>query len=270
MSKKLKRFLNRRKQQKPFTAWPKEFQIGDNDKPLLATMTGEPFQLSRIHYTISNAEALQRAFSEMKCMDFDTTLNRWTWMYHAEAEDIKFTVSFRDLAQGDNYLILGSFYLPTEHRMYLDVNSFDRTVEALKFFDKHIHRDIASLSHVQIVNTFFEAIPGRIPNWNDFFDRDNPEMPENTSRLDEIADDGSLSRSEKIALAQKEMDETLRKPMKEVESLSIHLYEDGIEAFDAALKTRHLIAGEHWRGNTAFTFLDVFQKMQLGVCPDGE
>jgi hypothetical protein len=265
MSKKLKRFLNRRKQQKTYMAWPEEFQIGENEKPLLATMTGEPFQLARIHYDIQSVEAIQRAFSEMECMDFDATLNRWTWMYHAEAETIKFTVSFRDLAQGDNHLILGSLYLPTEHHMYLDVNSFDRTVAALKFFDKHIRRDIASLSHVQIVNTFFQAIPGQIPSQTDFFDRDNPEKPENNSRLDEIADNSTLTRSEKIALAQKEMDETLRNPMKEVESLPIHLYEDGIDAFDAALKMRHLIAGEHWRGNTAFTFLDVFQKMRLGV-----
>jgi hypothetical protein len=62
MSKILKRFFNRRKQQKPFTAWPKEFQIGENEKPLLATMTGEPFQLARIHYHIPSTEAIQRAF----------------------------------------------------------------------------------------------------------------------------------------------------------------------------------------------------------------
>ena len=47
-------------------------------------------------------------------------------------------------------IVMGSFYFPTEDRMYLDVNSIDRAMAAIEFFDKHLSRDAASLSHLQI------------------------------------------------------------------------------------------------------------------------
>jgi hypothetical protein len=264
MSKKIKRFFSRNKKRKSIKTWPKEFNIGENEKPLLATMTGEPFQLARIHYDLSCKKTIECVFTEMKCMDFDQNLNRWVWNYHAEAKKIKFKSSYNDIPKQHRPIVIGSFYLPTEQHMYLDVNSFDRTVEAIKFFDKHISCKVARLSHVQVVNKLFEAVPGEIPSQNDFFDSDHPEKPDGKSSLDEIAADSSLSKSEKMVLAQKNMDENLRKPMKEIESIPLHFYEEGIDSFDGALKMRHVIAVEHWSGNPAFSFHDIFQKMFLG------
>jgi hypothetical protein len=71
MTKKIKKILGRTKQQSPSKPWPKEFKIGENKRPLLATMTGEPFQVARIHYDLIDKDKVQSAFAEMKCMEFD-------------------------------------------------------------------------------------------------------------------------------------------------------------------------------------------------------
>lgn len=149
--------------------------------------------------------------------------------------------------------------------MYVDVNSFDRAIAAIQFFDQHLSRDVALLSHIQIVNKFFQAVPGIIPSQDDYFDRFAPDKPDNMSRLEKMSADNTLSKNEKIALFQQEMDEDLRKPLMEVESLPLHFYEDGIEGLKGALKMRHMIAFEHWCGNVTFSYIDIFKKMFPGM-----
>lgn len=261
MSKKLKRFLGRHKQQSPVKKWPEQFHADENERPLFVTMTGEPLQLARIHYDLLSKDEVERAFAALECMDFDPTLKRWTWNYHAEAKKLIFQSSYDDLPKEVRPIVIGSFYFPTEQRMYVDVNSFDRTIAAVQFFDKFVSREFALLSHVQIVNKFFQAVPGMVPSQEDFFDRFSPERPDHRTYLDEIAENTTLTRNEKIELAQQDMDEHLKEKIKEVESLSINFYEDGIESLDGALKMRKIIAFEHWRGNLAFTFVDVFKKL---------
>ncbi|MBA3006771.1 MAG: hypothetical protein KJ900_02900 [Proteobacteria bacterium] len=260
MSNKLKRLLSRNKQHTPEKKWPQEFHIDENEKALLTTLTGEPLQLVRIHYDLLDKDAMEQTFSKLKCMAFDADRQRWVWHYDEEARKLKFQTPIKNLPKHVGSIVLGSFYLPTKDHLYLDVNSFDRAIEAIAFFDKHLSRTTASLSHIQIVNKFFTAIPDFVPSHDDFFAHFALEKPANTSSLDAIAADTTLSQHEKLERFQQEMDEHLKEPMKEIESFLIHCYEDGFEGLKGGLKMRHIIAFQHWQGNTDFSFFDIFQK----------
>lgn len=261
MSTKLKRLLSRNKRLTPVKQWPQEFHIDKNEKVLLTTMTGEPLQLARIYYDLLDKDAVEHAFTHLKCMTFDPDRKRWVWHYADEARKLKFKASHRDLPKDIGEIVLGSFYLPTQQNMYLDVNSFDRAIEAIQFFDKHLSRTTASLSHIQIVNKFLAAIPDMVPSHDDFFAHFALERPANTSSLDAIAADTTLSQHEKLERFQQEMNEHLKEPMKEIESFLIHCYEDGFEGLKGGLKMRHIIAFQHWQGNMDFSFFDIFQKI---------
>ena len=267
MSNKIKRLFARKKQQSPARAgkWRKGLNVDEKDRPLLVTMTGEAFQLARIHYDILCKDDIEHTFAKLKCMDFDPLQPRWVWNYHAEAQKLIFETSYDGIPKEYRPIVIGSFYLPTEQRMYLDVNSFDRAIAAIPFFDKHLSRKCAFLSHIQIVNKLFQAVPGIIPRQNDFFDPLSPERPDKISSFEEIAADKTHTQAEKLALAQREMDENLKKPIEEIESLRINFYEDGIESLKGALKMRRIIAFEHWQGNVTFSFFDIFKKIIPGM-----
>lgn len=265
MSNKIKRAFGRKRPHSAAKKWPKAFNADENTRPLFVTMTGEPLQLARIHYDIIDRAEIERAFAALKCMDFDPSQPRWVWNYHAEAQKLKFDTSYDGIPRKHRPIVIGSFYFPTAQRMYLDVNSFDRAIAAIPFFDKHLSRKCAFLSHIQIVNKLFQAVPGIIPRQNDFFDPLSPERPDKISSFEEIAADKTHTQAEKLALAQREMDENLKKPIEEIESLRINFYEDGIESLKGALKMRGIIAFEHWQGNVTFSFFDIFKKIIPGM-----
>jgi len=186
MSNKIKRLIGLKKQ-----------RTTEKKRPLLATMTGEPLQLARIHYDLLGEQEVERTFSRLKCMDFDPLQKRWTWNYHEEAKKLKFQSPYDAIPKEHRPIAIGSFYFRvTEQRMYLDVNSFDRAIAAIQFFDTHLNRDVASLSHIQVVNKFFEAVPGMIPRQNDYFDPGLPERPDDKSGFEELAADKTLKRNE--------------------------------------------------------------------------
>ena len=146
--------------------------------------------------------------------------------------------------------------------MYLDVNSFDRVVQAILFFDEFLNCDILFLSHIQVVNKLFDAIPGIVPKPREYFDSNVPNKPDGTYHsLEALIFDDSLDQNKKQSMVYEYMDNVSRQPIDQVESLAIHFYEDGIEHIDVLLKMRNIVAYEHWRGNKDFTLKDVFNQM---------
>jgi len=47
--------------------------------------------------------------------------------------------------------------------------------------------------------------------------------------------------------------------------VQIHYYEDGIQGFVSALKTRQIVALQHWLGNSEYRMFDVLQSMQKSM-----
>lgn len=262
MSNILKKLFQRKT--KPVRAKNRHQDINNTPykNALLTTLTGEPLQLARIHFVISHQDGVIHDFEKMKCMAYDDDKRRWVWQYDNEAGKLSFTTRRKDLPKNIGSIVLGSFYLPNAERMYLDVNSFDRAIAAIQFFDQHLSRENALLSHIQIVNKCFQITQDmRPPAHNKFLDPLFPDEPDEDEFIEEILGDTSLNKEEKLLRFQQRFQDDVRKPLSPIESLPIHFYTDGIEGLKSGLKMRHLIALKNWTGDEKFTFIDIFQQM---------
>lgn len=264
MSKKLKRLFSRNRKKGSSKSDVKGFHEKTGQKTLLTTMTSEPCQFARIHYDLLKKNELEKIFSKLKCIDYDPNNKRWVWLYRAEAKKLKFEKSYNDIPSRFHPIVIGSFFMPTNDRMYLDVNSFDRAIKAIQFFDKYLNRNVLFLSHIQVVNKLFKAVPGIIPKPNEYFDSGSPNKPNEDSSLDALVEDEALDQSQKQILALRYIEDEAKRSIEQIESLPIHFYDEGIEGLEACLKMRNVIAREHWRGNKNYTFNDFIQKMFSG------
>lgn len=234
----------------------------EQGQQLAATTTGEFFQPIRVHYDMLDTEQLQARFSKLHCMEYADPQNRWVWLYTKEAKRLK----FRQNPRTDAPVVLGEFLLKGDDKGVLNLRSFERATEAIVFFDKHVRRSVFQATAVTIVNRLFrveEVIS--IPSLDQFFESFDVEEqdPEVFLRTAKGLVSGIDDLKERFELPDKHFDETIQTPMPEMERLPIHYYEDGIGPLTTSLTIRQIIAMEHWKGNTDYTWADYVRDSRL-------
>ena len=143
-----------------------EEQAGKPDG-LCCTTTGEVFQPVRIYYEALKIMKILKVFNNLKCMDFDEARPRWVWLYTGEAAHL----GFRKPAVNPKHpVVLGSFIRFYDDLIYLDVNSMERALAAITFFDKHLPRAAARLWYVSLINRVFSHKEAQQFDANQYFD----------------------------------------------------------------------------------------------------
>lgn len=231
------------------------------------TTTGEIYQPVRVHYVVSNFRRVIKTFNRLQCVDFDPAQDRWVWLYTAEAKKIKFKKK-----ADEGPVVLGSFLKKGPNEVVLDVRSFERAVEGIVFFDRHIPRKAARVTDVSVVNRLFDVQEGNSSTFDHFFDSETVVRNDPEKTLQEIEQIGSTAQDEDVKRASifAHMEEKLREPLPEIERFPVHFYEDGIASVDLALRSRQVIAMQHWSGNTRYTYADYIQELIKGSALDKE
>jgi len=134
---------------------PQYLEMKKGNKVLITTMTKEPYMLARIHYDLLDKLIIQDVFSDLRCMNYDRIKDRWVWLYEDESRKVKFSALYDEIPQERRPIVLGSFYSMNEKEMYLNVNSFDRAVKAILFFDEYFTRTAARVSDITVLNKIF-------------------------------------------------------------------------------------------------------------------
>ena len=225
-------------------------------------MTGEFFQPIRVHYDVLDTEQLQTRLSKLHCMEYVDHQDRWVWLYTKEAKRLKFKQNPRT----DAPVVLGEFLLKGEDKGVLNLRSFERATEAIVFFDKHIRRSILQATAVTVVNRLFRAEEvTSIPSLDQLFEKAEVEEQDPEGFLRTVV--GSVSGINKVInrfeLLDKHFGDATQKPMPEMERFPIHYYEDGIGPLTTSLTIRQIIAMEHWKGNTDYTWADYIRDSGL-------
>jgi hypothetical protein len=236
----------------------------DQSRAFLVTITGEPYQPARVHYSLFNKGKLADTFTKLKCMDYDKSKQRWVWLYSKEAKKLKFANSYSSLPWNKRPIVLGSFFSKTAGQMFLNVNSFDRATKAIEFFDKHLDRSIAQVTDIEIVNRFFEnPFAGDVPGHEHYFDKKPVVKLDGESFLKELMAKALAIEDPKVRaeFGMSHIEEMSRKPIPEVERFPTLYYEEGIGSLELSLKVRHIIAYQHWLGNAAYNFHDLMQEI---------
>ena len=232
------------------------------DKQLLVTLTGEVFHPTRLYYDVSNKDALRRLFAKLDCMDYDKDGDRWAWFYTGKARRLKFSQRHTPVPKHLQPIVLGSFFLRASNEAHFDLRSFERATKAVVFFDKHIPRNVASVTDIAVVNRCFEVSENPPPDLGQFFESGKAKRKRPDALLEELRSFKEIADlSERRSQVFSFIEGRTRESLPEVERFPVNYYEDGIGSLEAALRMRAGVALEHWKGNKDVTMLDVIKKL---------
>ncbi|WP_287563658.1 hypothetical protein [Desulfobacter sp.] len=243
---------------------------GENDgRSLLTTMTKEIYMLARLHYDLLNPEKISRVFLKLRCMKHDPVRDRWVWLYEAEAKKLKFKGTYKDIPIERRPIVLGAFFFRNKGEMILDLNSFDRAIKAVVFFDKYLPRKAAKVKDISILNKFHDGSKGFVPKHQDFFDKGLDAVIDPDGLIEDLRRATSTIEDpiEKANAAYPLMMEGFQKSISEVERMPIHFYEDGISSLKGRLSLREIIAMQHWQGNSDYSLNNVFEQILPLILP---
>ena len=231
-----------------------EEQAGKPDG-LCWTTTGEVFQPVRIYYEALKIMKILKIFNNLKCMDFDEAKPRWVWLYTGEAAHL----GFRKPAVNPKHPVaLGSFIRFYDDLMYLDVNSMERALAAITFFDKHLPRAAARLWYLSLINRVFSYKEAQQFDANQYFDA-RMEFVDPAEQLTEQLETLSAAApddDERMARLQRFFAEREAAPLAEVEHFAIRYYDEGLTPLQLIMNTRQRVALEHWKGHEDYTRAD--------------
>lgn len=233
-----------------------------HERKLMMTLTGEVYQPIRVHYDLFDKSMALSAFSRLRCIDFDSSQNRWVWLYDAEAKRLKFKNSYFDIPKKKRPIILASIFFREEGQMFFDIRSHKRATQAIVFFDRYIKSKAAKVTDISIVNRLFDGSEGLPPLLDIYFNRDDLTRVNPEEALEEFkAIFKGSGTADKRELAFSLVEKKMKEPFPEIERFPAHFYEDGISGLETALEIRRTIAKQHWLGNTDYTFSDLIAKV---------
>lgn len=241
-------------------------------KPALCNITDEFYQPARIYYQVNQKNALIGRFKRLRCIQFDPEQNCWLWLYQDEAKNIQFSKSYADIPKEDRPVILAYLSFNTDQELQIDVSSFDRVIEAIRFFDTKINRHLAKVTKLRVVNKLFpETITQAEISTHHAFFFEQCQVINHRSRIEEFNDLLAECEDDDDHRQQifNQMEKVLKSKLPEVEELTLYFYEDGIQSIIITLEMRELEAVEHWQGNKNFSQFDILQELLENI-DDGD
>ena len=233
-----------------------------SEKSLLATMTGEIFQPVRLHYNVFDRKAVLRAFKKLRCVDKDPARLRWVWLYDFRRCNLVQQSRRNSCTAAPHRDRL----LPAKsgERMVLDLRSCERATGAAVLRRAHrgrwpgLPRSRLSIgcfpprtpSSPRSISSTGRKRPPTIPRppgerlptrWPTNFPGDLPGETSDRKRVHAIELQLATARSRR--------------------RLPIHYYSEGIHGFDLILRTRQIIAYQHWLGNTDYSMADAIHEI---------
>lgn len=234
-------------------------------KTLLATVSGELFQLARVCYKLHDKKKVLDAFKQLNCLDYDDDQQRWVWLFEEEAKSIKLDKKYTEIPQKMHPLVIGSFFVRDLDRLILNVTSWKRAVQAIVFFQKYIPKSDAEVVSIKIVNKFFSPADFHPDLHSEYFDEldidSTDDDLENFMQQSKIVKN-SIDRPEKrLNILGKISERMAKKSLALVEELPPNFYEDGIQSLESLLKCRKIIVSKHWEGEEDYNFHDLIQEI---------
>lgn len=234
---------------------------------LITNITGEPYQPARLYYSVSNKKTVLGVFTKLKCLEYYEKSDRWYWFYSEEATKIRFQQSYNKIPKDAKPVPLGYFIFLDDNTLILEVRSFQRVIEAVKFFNTRLNWRAAEPVRLRLVNKLSGCLPDETPkppnSFAEFFDQDDVVIHSPEALEEEIKTiiNQYETEEEKDAAVTAYMEEKSKHPLPEIEEIAVSIHEEGLSILEMALRMKHIEAWEHWQGNEYFTQYDLIQSM---------
>ncbi len=240
---------------------PQHSNTASVDTPCITTLTGEPFQPVRIYYKVAQRHAVVDAFLHLHCLTCVPSEERWVWLYTHEASTLPF--SRKPSPSNETPWVLGSFSFVGRRLLVLDISSFHRALAAIPFFDTHIPRKVARLSHMGITNRLFGEENMATFQWNTVFRSDGVFHDRSWFLLAKLfwITIRTRNMNKRMMLLDKVVKTQLQTSDPEIEYLAIRYYREGLQQLRFMLQTRQQVAIQQWQGNTDYGHKEQFAQL---------
>jgi len=222
---------------------------------------GEMMQPVRLHYKILKSNDFERKINKIKCIEFIPDDNLYHWFYSDEVLQTNYKIEKKPA--NDRLWILGKIQI-VDNTVSISVNSIERAELALKFFARHIDKNILIIETIDIYNKLLEINVANQEFYtliekffiNKSIIRDN--------RVVELANEiiqKNISQSEKQKLIDKMIAISISQPFYEYENFPVNPMEQSIQDIRHKLNTHQQLAFEHLQGNTSLTMYELIKKI---------
>ena len=225
----------------------------EGERVLLVTMTGEPFQPLRLYWSIPARAVVTRVFAGLRCVVEEPDARSWLWLYQDEATAITFAKPYAEIAPEMHPIHIGRFRIPEKDRLVMELRSFERAIEATKFFAPLLGPK-SVLRRARVINRWFEG--HEAANGPEVLDRvlDQNVVVKDPSKAEEAferAMAGTRTEAEKVAAFDRYAQERRKQDVPLVEDFPLNPEEETPEFRDLTmtLRLRQCRAAEHWKGN---------------------
>ncbi len=234
-------------------------------RPLLVTMTNEPFQPVRLYYAIPDQSFVLRKLKKLDCVVEAPPERCWQWIFHAEVASLRFASgAYDDVPEERRPIVLGRIRFPKHGGMTLQTNSIERAIAGTRFFAPRLGPEVVAM-RCRVVNRCFAANEGPPDMLMTTLDQDVTVID---PREAEAALSRELERIRPYEDAECAAAEFLDRRIKSKED--VPLVEDfplapeeetpEFQHLATALQFRFVRAVEHWRGNTHLTLTAIIMR----------
>jgi len=229
----------------------------ERQRPLLVTMTKEPFQPVRLYYAARAAPSLSRRLRGLACMVEERAQRCWQWLFHAEAASLKFAAGYEEVPEERRPIILGRLRFPKNGGMTLETNSIDRAIQGARFFAPLLGPDVVAM-RCRVINRCFAGDEGTPADLMKTLDQNVTVIdPRSAEAQFEQDFKGVQSVEDAERVAAKRLERRLKSgedvPLVEDFPLAPEEETPDFQHLATGLQFRFVRAVEHWRGNTHLT-----------------
>jgi len=239
---------------------------GQNDRRLLVTFTGEPFQPVRLTYVVPNRPRVLEILRRLACVVEVPKERCWQWQFAGEAACLRFGGGgYEDVPEEKRPVLLARLRFPRSGGMTLETNSIDRAIAAARFFGPRFGT-AATATRCRVVNRCFADGEGDIARLLKRLDENvvviDPQKAEERFRRD-FRHVRGIEDANRAAAASLERRIATREDVPEVEDLPLAPEEETADFrhLQLTLGLRGLRALERWNGNTDLTLVALIVRL---------
>ncbi|MCD6056428.1 MAG: hypothetical protein K0R12_1390 [Gammaproteobacteria bacterium] len=254
MTQLLNKFIHESDNERILTYSPTGLKEGE--RALMQTSTGEPFMPARLYFKFLNRKNLLKALNRLRCVDWNDD-NCFIISYWEEARYIPLSVPYDGVPE-DIFPILLAKGRIVNSDIYIDVRSFRRAVEMIKFLYKQVGPKFLYITHIAIYNRCISTSGDTIQDivnmdLDDLFSSANMQMEPLLDRANKDPKDSTEigERLEKI----------INEPLPVIQKLTVTGTKQGLSSLEMKLMLNLMLAMEYWNGNTSCTLMDIINKM---------
>lgn len=160
--------------------------------------------------------------------------------------------------------MIGSFFPRPNDEYLLDLRSCERAILAIPFFDENLPRRLVKIEHAEIANRLFPATEANLrlspdalfDSWISAESNQKPIAQQLVEKFDHVQDP-----EERRGLALADLRSRANEPLPEIERISVHFAEDGIDGFKLVLRLRQIVAMQRWLGLPEYTLDDALRSV---------